>query len=39
MGGAKSGEANESPEPEVDKLVLYRQIVEILQPGETLTKV
>ena len=39
MEGANSLEVTGSPDVEVDALSLYKQIVEILKPGETLTKV
>lgn len=38
-GVASSTEVKDSPDPEVDTLTLYKQIMELLQPGETLTKV
>ena len=34
---ATAGET--SPEPQVDKLQVYKCILELLQPGETVTKV
>ena len=37
MGGAPSAEG--SSDEEVDTLGLYKQIIELLKPGETLTKV
>ncbi len=39
MGGANSSEVTGSPDIEVDTLSLYKQIMEMLKPGETLTKV
>ncbi len=37
MGVASSGDG--SSDDEVDTLTLYKQIMELLKPGETLTKV
>ncbi len=37
MGVASSGDG--SDDDEVDTLTLYKQIIELLKPGETLTKV
>ena len=38
-GESKRGEGDESPVQEVDRLTVYRQILDILKPGETVLKV
>ena len=37
--GRGGGEESATGEDQVDKLVVYRQILELLKPGETVTKV
>lgn len=40
-GRGKKGEegSDQSSEDNVDKLLVYKKILELLQPGETVTKV